>query len=368
MMASPRKKSNAGATVAPILDPERQYTMPSADTLHEGTWLQWPHNYGWDPYHAEKYDSIWVAMTKALVTGENVHIIVFDEPEKVRVQQLLSDHGVSTKNRTNDFTIDFHIMITDDVWIRDNGPIFVRDDMGRLLITDWRFNGWGNKEDYWWSNGIPDKIGRAIGMPVHAIPMVLEGGSIQVDGQGTLMAKKSSILNDNRNPGWKQSDVEDYFRRYLGVTHFIWLNGIKGGDITDDHIDFTARFAIQKDHSTAIVTTERADFETKTEYDVLVKAKNAKGQPYDPIVHLPLTQRKVRAVQDYGTYLNYYVGNKVVLVPAFDGPNDSVAASILQKVYPDRKVVLIPHCALLFKDGGLVHCATLPQPAAANVP
>uniref|UniRef100_A0A7S3DRM6 Agmatine deiminase n=1 Tax=Entomoneis paludosa TaxID=265537 RepID=A0A7S3DRM6_9STRA len=297
MMFSPAKKSNAGATVAPILDPENKYVMPPEEALHEGTWLQWPHNYGWDPYHAERYDDIWIAMTKALHTGEKVHLIVFNSKEKERVQTLLQKHGV-TQN------VDFHMMETDDVWVRDNGPIFVRNQQenNKLLITDWRFNGWGGKEDYWWSNGIPDKIARSCHIPVHAIPMVLEGGSIEVDGRGTLLAKKSCIVNDNRNPGWTVQDCEAYFRRYFGVTNFIWLPGAKGKDVTDDHIDCTARFA----NGDTIVTTERYDCEIKKEYDILKQAKDVNGDRYK-LVHLPLTKKKVRSVNDYGTYVNFYV-------------------------------------------------------------
>ena len=292
-------------------------------------------------------------MTISLHKGENVHIIVFDKTEEERVKNILQKDDQPDMSK-----IDFHCMVTDDVWIRDNGPIFTFDKKTKeLVITDWRFNGWGGKEDYWWSNGIPDKVGGALGVKVHSIPMVLEGGSIEVDGRGTLMAKRSCILNENRNPGWKQRDVEEYFRRYFGVTNFIWLNGAKGGDLTDDHIDCTARFA----NGTSIVTTQRADFEIRQEYDIIAQARDATGQKYK-IVHLPLTKRKVRAVQDYGTYVNYYAGNKVVLVPSFDDPNDSVAASILQTVYPNHKVVSI-NSVPLYKDGGLIHCVTQPQPA-----
>jgi len=337
--------------VAPIRDPENQYIMPAEESAHEGTWLQWPHDYGWDPHHTDRYDDIWIAMTKALHTGEKVHLIVFNLFEQFRVQKLLEKNGVNEN-------FDFRIMETDDVWVRDNGPIFVLNQSKELVVSDWRFNGWGGKEDYWWSNGVPAKVAQALDIRTHAIPMVLEGGSIEVDGRGTLLAKKSSILNANRNPGWAQKDVEGYFRRYLGTTNFIWLPGAKGGDITDDHIDGTARFA----NGDTIVTTERKDFETKREYDILSKATDSSGTAYR-IVTLPLTSTKIKAVGDYGTYVNFYVGNEVVLVPAFDDANDSVAASILQSVFPGRRVVLI-NVVQLYKDGGLIHCVTQQQPAA----
>jgi len=337
--------------VAPIEDPENQYIMPPEEARHEGTWLQWPHNYGWDPQHTERYDPIWIEMTKALHTGEMVHLIVFNKAEQERVQQILQQHEVH-KN------VDYHIMETDDVWVRDNGPIFARNKQNnKMMITDWRFNGWGGKEDYWWSNGVPDKIARSLTIPCHAIPMVLEGGSIEVDGRGTLLAKKSCILNDNRNPYWTQRDCENYFQRYLGVTNFIWLPGAKGKDVTDDHIDCTARFA----NGDTIVTTERYDCEIKREYDILKNAKDVNGNKYK-LVHLPLTKKKVRSVNDYGTHVNFYVGNTVVLTPAFDDAHDDAAAAILQKVYPDRRVVSI-NVEQLYRDGGLIHCVTQQHPA-----
>ena len=177
-----------------------------------------------------------------------------------------------------------------------------------------------------------------------------------MDGCGTLMAKRSSILNRNRNPGWKQSDVEAYFKRYLGVTNFIWLDGAAGGDRTDDHIDGTARFAA----GNTIVTFFRDDFVRRREYDVLAAANDADGSSYN-IIHLPLTTRKNTSIGDYGFYINYYVGNEVVVMPAFDDPNDAVAAATMQDVYPSRVVVSI-NMVELYKDGGMAHCVTQQQP------
>ena len=194
-------------------------------------------------------------------------------------------------------------------------------------------------------------------MPITTIPMVNEGGSVEVDGNGTLMAKKSSILNRNRNPGWTQEDAEAYFSKYLGVDNFIWLKGAAGTDITDDHIDGTARFA----PNNTIVTFFRDDFVDRREYDVLKQATNTKGESYK-IVHLPLTTKKV-VNRDYGFYINFYVGNEVVLMPCFDDPNDEVAKNTLQGVYPDRKIVMVPMKEVL-KDGGMMHCVTQQQPLA----
>jgi agmatine deiminase len=345
-----RCAAEAGKTIVVIRDPDNVYTMPAEEEPHEGTWLQWPHDYGWDNRHVERLEESWIQITQALHNGERVHIIVYDLDEEQRVKSVLENRGAEMSQ------LDFYAWPTDDVWVRDNGPIFVFDQEQRLRIENWKFNGWGDKTDTWFDNYIPIQVGNSLNLPVTPVPMVFEGGSIEVDGRGTLMAKRSSILNNNRNPGWTQSDAEAYFRRYLGVTNFVWLDGIKEGDITDDHIDGTARFA----NGDTIITYFRLDFPRRSEYDALKNAKDADGKSYE-MVHLPITTRKIAGVGDYGFYMNYYVGNEVVVIPSFDDPNDDVAAATLQSLYPNRKVVSV-NMVELYKDGGMVHCVTQQQP------
>ena len=342
------------------------YTMPGEDeVLHEATWLQWPHNYGTTKYdrnrkRLERYEESYILMVQELCkSDERVRIIVYDEESLNRLRPIL-EQRIGTSNMKQ---IDMYVMKYDDVWIRDNGPIFVYDkrNANRLCITNWEFNGWGKKvDDYKLSNEIPKLVGAALSMNVIDIPenFVHEGGSVEIDVTGgTLLGKKSSILNSNRNPGWNIEDVEYYYRKYLGVTNFIWLDGKKGGsDITDDHIDGTARFA----NGDTIVTYYRDDFVNKKEYDILKESKNANGQHYK-IVHLPITSKKLSGYGDYGFYINYYVGNTVVLVPSFNDPNDTKAQDVLSKVYPTRRVVGIPMIEIL-KDGGMIHCITQQQP------
>jgi agmatine deiminase len=350
------KVVNIPVLVPPIPDPEHVLVMPSEEEPHQGTWLQWPHNHDkYRPQQVQRYQESWIQMTLALHSGERVHLIVYNEPQQAQVQALLIA-------RSCDMTqIDFYCWPTNDVWIRDNGPVFCWDHLEQLHVTNWGFNAWGHKYKFPFEldNEIPRLVAEALQLPLTTVPMINEGGSVELDGNGTLLAKKSSILNKNRNPGWTQTDAEAYFRKYLGVTNFIWLDGTKGLDITDDHIDGTARFA---NHGTTIVTFARDDFLVKKEYDSLKQATNAKGEPYR-IVHLPLTKRKIHK-GEYGFYINYYVGNQVVLIPSFDDPHDSKAADMLQTLYPTHKVVSIP-MAEVFKDGGMVHCVTQQQPMAA---
>ncbi len=324
------------------------YTFPSEEDKHEGTWLQWPHNYGWDKHHVKRYERIWVEMTAALHNGEKVHIIAYNNNEKQRIEKLLINKGLNMGQ------IDFFVWRTDDVWVRDNGPIFTYDAKDNLVVQDWKFNGWGNKSEYQNDNAIPKKVGEALNLKVVNVDMVNEGGSVELDGNGTLMAKRSSILNNNRNRGWTQKDAEDYFRKYLGVTNFIWLDGVKGQDITDDHIDGTARFA----NGNTIVTYSKEDSQPG-EYDILKSAKNVDGKRYK-IVELPYSYRRIKGYE--GSYINYYVGNDVVLVPNYNDPMDEVANAKIQTLYPNRKVVGIV-VNELYKDGGMIHCVTQQQPA-----
>ena len=320
------------------------YTMPAEEAEHEGTWLQWPHKYTYGQDTPDRYDQIWVDMTVALHTGERVHIIAYNNEERNRIIQLLNNAGVDMNQ------IDFLIEKTEDVWVRDNGPIFVYDENNNLKITNWEFNGWGGKHDFHYDNQIPSHVSEAIGIPKLDIDMVLEGGSIEVDGNGTLMATRSSILNNNRNPGMTQAEAEVFFKHYLGVTNFIWLDGIVGQDITDYHIDGFARFV----QGNILLTHSQENMWSPGEYEVLSTARNADGELYTR-VELPV------AINSEGSYMNYYVGNEVVLVPNYNESSDAVANAIIQDLFPNREVIGI-FVNELWEDGGAIHCVTQQQP------
>lgn len=345
------------------------YTMPEESEPHEGTWLQWPHQYQYGTAYRNGLDQTWVSMTKELVSGEKVHIIAYNKTEKNRIIGLLNAANVPLNN------VDFKIYKTDDVWVRDNGPIFVKDKNGKLVIQDWGFNGWGQKIDdqsgiaigFANCNQIPSKIASDLGktlVDINSI-MINEGGSVEIDGNGTLMACKSSILNNNRNPGMTQTKAEEIFRKYLGVTHFIWLDGQAGLELTDQHIDGFARFG----NSSTIVTMNEddlLDFDVKqSDIDKLYSAKNKNGTAYT-FLKVPLTKNNVVTTNGKnlgykGSYVNYYIANNKVLVPNYNDPNDAVANSIIQTLYPTRTVVGID-VRNLYENGGMVHCVTQQQP------
>lgn len=332
----------------PDLSSTGTYTMPSEETAHEGTWLQWPHDHTY-PNHITRHEGTFVEITRALHSGERVHIIAYDNVEMDRIKSVLIAEGIDMTQ------VDLFMSENDDYWIRDNGPIFVLDENGAPAIQNWGFNGWGDKTAYEKCNRVPTNIAAAYGFPVIDVDLINEGGSVELDGHGTLMAKKSSILNRNRNPGISQKEAEAVFTKYLGVTNFIWLKGFKGGDITDDHIDGTARFV----NGNTIVTLREEDA-YPGEYDLISDATNANGEKYT-IVGLPFTQNKLPGSEEKGIYVNFYIGNDVVLVPNFDDPNDVVANEIVQGLFPDKTVIGIPAVELGI-DGGGVHCVTQQQP------
>ncbi len=337
------------------------YRMPEESELHEGTWLQWPHEYQYGLDYRDRLDDTWVAMTSELVTSETVHLVVYNEAEKSRVSDLLTLAEVELTN------IDFKIYKTDDVWTRDNGPIYVRDADNKLVIENWGFNGWGNKADYENCNAIPEQIAADQNRTLVDISgdIVNEGGSVEIDGNGTLMACKSSIINNNRNRGMSQVDIEKLFAKYLGITNYIWLDGVAGLEITDMHIDGFARFG----NSTTIVTMDKDDLLEweipQSDIDILYASTNNNGVAYN-FIKIPLTQNNV--VTTYGkdlgykgSYINYYIANTKVLVPNYNDPNDESANQMIQDIYPNRTVVGID-VRNLYANGGMIHCVTQQQP------
>lgn len=198
---------------------KESFTLPAEDEPHEGTSTQWPHHHQYELEYANSLDTKWVAITKALAPHEKVHIIAYDEVEKIRISMLLDSVQISLE------IVDFQILKTDDVWIRDSGPIYVRDETDSLILIDFGFNGWGRKTDehtgdsikYIQCDSIPVKIGAIQNKRVLDLNAVItnEDGSFDIDGYGTLMACKSSILNKNRNPNSPMKFVNSYLKSIL---------------------------------------------------------------------------------------------------------------------------------------------------------
>jgi len=209
-----------------------QYVMPEETAEHEGTWLQWPHHYAYGMFYRNSLDDTWIDMTEALVDNEKVHIVAYNTTEKNRIITLLNNASIPLTN------VDFYIHENDDVWIRDNGPMFVYDSNNDLTILDWGFNGWGGDTPYSKCDIIPTALANDLTIPVVDLSaMVLEGGAIEHDGNGTMMATRSSVTHSSRNPGLTEAQIENYLTSNMGITNFIWLDGVYGSEITDMHID-----------------------------------------------------------------------------------------------------------------------------------
>lgn len=357
-----------GATFVTIAAPQvktsAKYRMPLEDAMHEGTWLQWPHDYTYGEGHKSVLEPIWIEMTKALIKGEKVHIIVYNEFEKNKVQEVLAMENIDMK------MVDFNIFPTDDVWVRDNGPVFVYDQKNNLTILNWGFNGWGNKAPYKKCAEIPGKISEKSGYKsVNLKKVVLEGGSIELDGKGTCLATRSAIVNKNRNPKLSEKQIENSIKENYSVKRFIWLDGVVNEDITDFHIDGFAKFYNDK----TLITLNEDDLSdwgvTDKDIERLLSSKDVSGEFYKHI-YFPLTQDNVYLDDGTnlgykGSYINYYIGNKVVLVPNYNDQNDAVANKLVQKLYPTRQVVGID-VRELYKDGGMIHCVTQQQAVNLN--
>ena len=347
----------------------REYRMPAEWEPHDGTWLQWPQDRVYRGYEL-KLEGMWLAMVDALHQHENVHIIVADERQREHVASQLKYFSIGLEN------VHFYIVPTNDVWARDNGPIFVIDDNGNVAITDWEFNGWGERFPYDLDNLVPSAIGDKLSVPVFKPPMVLEGGAVEVNGAGTFMATRTSIIDPYRNPGMSQAEIEAVLGKYLGVQHFIWLTGAgrgecdRWGDETDSHIDIVARFTGE---STVLYnwSDDRSDpryalFErTRAELEA---ATTESGKPLT-LVPLPVPEvHQVTTMTDWrGTtltdaaYSNYLVANGVVLVPVFGSAHDAQAKAIISEQFSDREVIGIDAVGLI-EHGGAIGCVTQPQP------
>ena len=350
------------------------YTMPAEWELHEGTWLIWPHN---DTHEGTqlRLEHLWLEMTSVLHDHETVHIIVTDESRGEHLQRQLSYFGL------NEGKIDLHIIPNDDVWARDCGPIFVVDRGGQLAVTAWNFNGWGERYPYQKDTLVPLKTAEALSLPLFTAPITLEGGAIEVNGKGTLLATRSSIINPNRNPGKIQGEIELAIKEYLGIKHIIWLSGAPRefcdavGSDTDFHIDGYARFT---DESTVLYSW--TDDESNIFYpylkqhrDELRHASTESGQALT-LVPLPKPENEMYSTLVSATrppfekkpslaiYTNFYIANNVVLVPVYGDINDASAKRIIAEHFPDREIIGIPAWATA-ELGGMMHCVTQQQPS-----
>ncbi|HZC36289.1 MAG TPA: agmatine deiminase family protein [Chthoniobacterales bacterium] len=335
------------------------YRLPAEWEPHEATWLSWPRREGIS--FPDAYDEVmptFIQLVDALRGSEKVRINVSDHDHENGVRFALKDIDTSH--------IEFFQIPTNEPWCRDHGPIFiVRKDEPRLAIVDWDYNAWGGKyPPYDLDEVVPTKVAEQLKLPVYYPKLVMEGGSIDVNGAGSLLTTTSCLLNPNRNPNRSKSEIEQALRDYLGVRQIIWLGDGIAGDDTDGHIDDITRFVGPNRVITALEKDPKdPNYEPlQKNLELLKAAKLPDGSPLE-IVTLsmpPPIEREGRRLP--ASYANFYIANKVVLLPVFGAPTDRKAASTLRKCFPGRKIVPID-CRALVWGLGAFHCLTQQQPA-----
>lgn len=333
------------------------YRMPAEWEPHQSTWISWPHNEETWPHELRQVESTIAEVVRVLSRSETVRINVNSEEHQRRAVAALDAVGAVGDVR-------FHVIPTNDAWVRDYGPIFVLGSGRELAATVWGFNSWGGKyPPYDFDDAAARKMAEALAVPVFDGDMILEGGSVEVNGEGVLATTESCLLNKNRNPHLGRVEIENRLRRLLGAQQVIWLREGIAGDDTDGHIDDVARFVTANTMVAALPSDTRSD-----DYDVLkegieiLRSTRLTGGESIEVVELPMPSPiRVKGERMPATYANYYVGNRTVIVPTYDDPNDERAISILRRSFPTRDIVGID-CRELIWGLGAVHCLTQQVP------
>ncbi len=334
------------------------YRMPAEWEPHEATWLSWPRRDGISfPGSFDRVMPAFRAMVAALIESERVCINLCNGAHEAEARAVLE--GVAMERIT------FHRIATNEPWCRDHGPIFLtRREQPRLAIVDWDYNAWGGKyPPFDLDEVVPTRIGEVLHVPVFHPGMVLEGGSIEVNGAGALLTTESCLLNKNRNPQLTREDIEQRLRDFVGVRDILWLAAGTEGDDTDGHIDNLARFVSART-VLAVIEEDASDANYEPLQENLRRLREMKinGEAID-IFELPMPRRRER--DDLilpASYANFYIANSCVLVPAFADRNDERARETIAQFFPDRRMVAID-CRELIWGLGAFHCLTQQQPA-----
>jgi agmatine deiminase len=342
--------------------------MPAEWSPHAATWMAWPHD-----------DEQWVGMLEPVRREFAAFVQAIAEREPVHLLLADDESESDARRRLHRGTIDLHRVPHQDVWLRDSGPTFLvrrveaelplrerpqaRDS--EVFLVDWDFNGWGEKYPADLDNQIPIHVARLLGgVPLHSPKVVMEGGSIEVDGRGTLLTTRQCLLSPLRNPGMGEAVLERCLKDNLGVQQVIWLDEGLEGDHTDGHIDTITRFTDER----TIVTATCGDRDDPNHavlaanLERLRAARDVEGRPYR-IVELPIPQASAHFEGERLplTYANFYIVNGAVLVPVYGDAHDAPALDILRPLFPGREIVPLSARALI-TGGGAFHCVTQQQP------
>ncbi|RSH77465.1 uncharacterized protein EHS24_003437 [Apiotrichum porosum] len=344
----------------PCLAQDSRWGMPDEGQPHNRTWMAFAAsaNIWGDTLDAVRKDLATIAQTIAQF-----------EP----VSMLVRQEDLSTAQEMVGSSVNLVVGELDDLWMRDTGPVFVKNvDNGTIGGVNFNFNGWGNKQEHGNDSKVAAEVDRNSTDMVVSTTLVLEGGALEVDGEGTAIITESCVLNENRNPGWTKENVTEELSRLLNLTKIIWLPGIAGKDITDGHTDFYARFA-----SPGVVfagfepDTSSFDHDVTTQHlEILRNSTDAAGRTLDVVVlNAPGTIRPTTNTKDFAAgYINFYQVNGAIIGPEFgDNDTDSAAKAAMEKAFPGKTIVQINIDAIAAGGGG-IHCTTQQEPAFGATP
>ncbi|WP_050029746.1 agmatine deiminase family protein [Verrucomicrobium sp. BvORR034] len=344
-------------------DSSENYYMPAEWAPQEAVWLSWPANRDSAPETHEVLQAKFGEIAAAITKFEPVRINAAGDWHKRIWAAIEAQKGDMSK-------VELYEHPTNDVWCRDHGPIFVKHkEMGKLALTDWQFNAWGGKFPPWnLDNEVPERVARALDVPRFSSPMILEGGSIEVNGDGVLLTTEAVLLNKNRNRDWSRKEIEAEIKRHLGISSIFWLReGIEGDD-TDGHIDDITRF-IREDVVLTMVEKRQSDANYRIleeNREKLADLRTTKGGKVE-VLTLEMPEPLVpkagwRLDRLPGSYANFLIVNGGVLVPVFDqGKRDDHALGFIRECFPGREVIGIESSDIVF-EGGALHCISQQQP------
>ena len=344
---------------------ELGYWMPAEWEHHYATWLGWPHEQTDWPGKFQTIPWAFAEIVRHLTRVERVYLLVENRAAESKIRAVLKKSGANLA------AVDFFRVPTDRGWMRDSGPIAVRSGSGEVAYTHWTFNGWAkysnHKKDSLAAAQVNKKLKHRVWQPTHkGRRVVLEGGSIDVNGRGTLLTTEECLLSttQERNPGFTRDDYAQLFRNYLGATQVLWLrNGIAGDD-THGHVDDLARF-VNPTTIVAVVEEDKSDVNygpLRENLALLHGMKDTDGKSFR-VETLPMPAPVYFERQRLpASYANFYIANRLVMVPTFNDANDRVALNTLARLIPDREVVGIA-CRDLVLGLGTLHCMTQQQPS-----
>lgn len=343
-----------------LLPAQLGYRFPAEFEFHEATWLSWPHKEASWPGKLSTIFSAYSHFVKYLSLSEKVRINVANEAMQLFASNQLQLAGVNMQQ------VEFFMHPTNDAWCRDHGPAFLVNPQAenKKVIVDWNYNAWGGKyPPFDLDDVIPTLIGKHFNIPVYNPGIVMEGGSVEFNGKGTLITSTCCLLNENRNPHLNQAQIETYLRNYYGVEQILWVaDGIVGDD-TDGHIDDTIRF-VNEDTVLTVVETNLQDENyslLQTNLKQLSSMRLMNGKQLN-IIELPMPDAVVFEDQRLpASYANFYISNQHVIVPTYRCAQDDKALQVIQSCFPTRSVVGIDSTEIIWGLGSF-HCLSQQEP------